>query len=174
MATLTTIIDKKHLEEQHPKPAKRKNSKSEHNNNKKQRLSPPVSNSNCAKNDMLASYQPWVIRTYGDLAKTKTITINKYARIVRTLRGEEPSSADNSKFRFWVRAKGFHVGRPPGYDAKPADGIVGRYSVCDLDRGIAPENGEDKVGSAKDPPLYVPNQPFKVRSICYVSLLCKE
>lgn len=114
-----------------------------------------------SKNDMLTTYQPWVIQTYGDLAKTKTITIKKYARILRTLRGEEVVSADNSKFRFWVKAKGFHVGKPPGYDAKPADAIVGRYSVCDADVGIQ-SLGDKLTGSAKDPPLYVPNAPFKV------------
>lgn len=116
------------------------------------------------KSDMLSAYQPWVIQTYGDLAKTKTITIKKYARILRTLRGDEVVSADNSKFRFWVKAKGFHVGKPPGYDAKPADAIVGRYSVCDADVGIQ-SLGDKLTGSAKDPPLYVPNAPFKVSAL---------
>lgn len=141
------------------KPAKRKpfkSTKAEQNNNtKKQRLTID------SKDEMLASYQPWVIQTYGDLAKTKTITIKKYARILRTLRGEEVVSADNSKFRFWVKAKGFYVGKPPGYEAKPADEIVGRYSVCDADEGI-PALNDKMTGSAKDPPLYVPNAPFKV------------
>ncbi|XP_008196033.1 nucleolar protein 4 isoform X1 [Tribolium castaneum] len=136
-----------------PTPAPK--SRAEQNNNvKRQRLS--VDN----KDDMLATYQPWVIQTYGDLAKTKTITLKKYARILRTLRGEEIVSADNSKFRFWVKAKGFHVGKPAGYEAKPADAIVGRYSVCDADEGI-PAVNEKLAGSAKDPPLYVPNAPFK-------------
>lgn len=144
------------------KPTKRKSAASkaaraEQNNNvKRQRLSVD------SKDDMLAAYQPWVIQTYGDLAKTKTITIKKYARILRTLRGEEVVSADNSKFRFWVKAKGFHVGKPANYEPKPADAIVGRYSVCDADEGIPPVNGK-LAGSAKDPPLYVPNAPFKVR-----------
>lgn len=129
----------------------------EQNNNVKR---PRVSSAD-NKDDMLACYQPWVIQTYGDLAKTKTITLKKYARILRTLRGEEVVSADNSKFRFWVKAKGFHVGRPASYEAKPADAIVGRYSVCDADEGIAAYD-EKVSGSAKDPPLYVPNAPFKV------------
>lgn len=134
-----------------------KTTRAEQNNNiKRQRLTID------SKDDMLATYQPWVIQTYGDLAKTKTITIKKYARILRTLRGEEVVSADNSKFRFWVKAKGFHVGKPANYEPKPADAIVGRYSVCDTDEGIPPVN-EKLVGSAKDPPLYVPNAPFKVR-----------
>ncbi|XP_074036788.1 nucleolar protein 4 isoform X2 [Leptinotarsa decemlineata] len=154
------------MEEHHksiPKPPKKatkkkpaaKPPKSEQNNNEK-----PQRSGADNKDDMLATYQPWVIQTYGDLAKTKTITLKKYARILRTLRGEEIVSADNSKFRFWVKAKGFCVGQPAGYDPKPADGIVGRYSVCDSDEGIPPLN--DKLfGSAKDPPLYVPNAPFK-------------
>lgn len=150
-------------EEPRPRATKRKPStprakQQEQNNNiKRQRISSTLD----PKTDMLSTYQPWVIQTYGDLAKTKTITIKKYARILRTLRGEEMVSADNSKFRFWVKAKGFHVGRPAGYDAKPADAIVGRYSVCDADTGI-PNLGDKLTGSAKDPPLYVPNAPFKV------------
>lgn len=148
------------------KAAKRKTSKAsrcEQNNNvKRQRPGAVGGGGGDHKDDMLAAYQPWVIQTYGDLAKTKTITLKKYARIVRTLRGEEVVSADNSKFRFWVKAKGFCVGRPAGYEARPADGIVGRFSVCDSDEGIPPVN-EKLSGSAKDPPLYVPNAPFKVR-----------
>ncbi|XP_014484743.1 PREDICTED: uncharacterized protein LOC106749606 [Dinoponera quadriceps] len=93
---------------------------------------------------MFTTYQPWVIKTYGDLAKTKTITIKKYARILRTLRGEEVNSAENSKFRFWVKSKGFHIGQPEGYDAKPADRIIGRHAV---------------TSPGLDPPLYVPTQP---------------
>lgn len=92
---------------------------------------------------MFNAYQPWVIKTYGDQAKTKTITIKKYARILRTLRGEEVNSAENSKFRFWVKSKGFHIGQPEGYDAKPADRIIGRHAVTN--QGL-------------DPPLYVPTQ----------------
>ncbi|XP_043276963.1 mucin-5AC-like [Venturia canescens] len=108
------------------------------------------SNENCSasaktfQNDaMFNAYQPWVIKTYGDLAKTKTITIKKYARILRTLKGEEVNSAENSKFRFWVKSKGFHIGQPSGYDAKPADRIVGRHAV---------------TSPGLDPPLYVPTQ----------------
>ena len=92
---------------------------------------------------MFNAYQPWVIKTYGDQAKTKTITIKKYARILRTLRGEEVNSAENSKFRFWVKSKGFHIGQPEGYDAKPADRIIGRHAV---------------TSPGLDPPLYVPTQ----------------
>lgn len=140
-------------------PGKSRAAAGEQNNNvKRQRMT--VDN----KDDMLATYQPWVIQTYGDLAKTKTITLKKYARILRTLRGDEIVSADNSKFRFWVKAKGFHVGKPQGYEAKPADAIVGRYSVCDADEGIPPVN-EKLAGSAKDPSLYVPNAPFKVGAV---------
>ncbi|KAF7280963.1 hypothetical protein GWI33_005296 [Rhynchophorus ferrugineus] len=133
------------------------------------RKPPPERNNNGAKRsrgtaavkgEMLEVYQPWVVRTYGDLAKTKTVTLRKYARILRTLRGEETASADTSKFRFWVKAKGFRVGQPEGYEAKPADAIAGRFSVCDTDEGIEPVASGLK-GSAQDPPLYVPTSGAK-------------
>ena len=55
-----------------------------------------------------------VLQTYGDAAKTKTISRRKAERIGRILRGHDRSNgADSSKFRFWVRAKGFRLG-PPG------------------------------------------------------------
>ncbi|CAK9801212.1 Nucleolar protein 4 [Anthophora quadrimaculata] len=107
---------------------------------------------------MFNAYQPWVIKTYGDLAKTKTITIKKYARILRTLRGEEVNSAENSKFRFWVKSKGFHIGQPEGYDAKPADRIIGRHAV---------------TSPGLDPPLYVPTQlPHNKVSLSLSGLSC--
>lgn len=53
--------------------------------------------------------QEWALKTYGDSAKTKTVTHKKYSRIVKILRGEESSSMENSKFRFWVKAKGFRL-----------------------------------------------------------------
>ncbi|XP_063542461.1 nucleolar protein 4 isoform X2 [Cydia strobilella] len=147
------------------KPSKRKSTaggsrndkKNEQNNNKR-----PKVHTGDPKLDLFETYQPWVIQTYGDLAKTKTITLKKYARILRTLRGEECNSSDSSKFRFWVKAKGFHVGKPPGYEAKPADGIVCRYSVQDAE-GCArnPEGKEIYTGSQKDPPLYIPTPPLK-------------
>ncbi|XP_064074967.1 uncharacterized protein LOC113403506 isoform X5 [Vanessa tameamea] len=147
------------------KPSKRKSTpssskndkKNEQNNNKR-----PKIQTGDPKVDLFSTYQPWVIQTYGDLAKTKTITLKKYARILRTLRGEECNSSDSSKFRFWVKAKGFHVGRPTGYDAKPADGIVCRYSVADAE-GCArgPDGQEIYTGSQNDPPLYIPTPPLK-------------
>jgi hypothetical protein len=109
------------------------------------------------KEDMFDHYQPWVIQTYGDSAKTKTISLRKYARVLRTLRGEESNSVENSKFRFWVKAKGFRIGQPPGYIAKPADGIVGSQTLSG-----------DKEGANQDPPLYVPTATAKVgRACCY-------
>ncbi|XP_058056319.1 nucleolar protein 4 [Anopheles bellator] len=60
-------------------------------------------------------FQPWVIRTYGDRAKTKTITLKKQARIIRTLRGQEMNNPDSSKFRFWVKTKGFTMSRPGNF-----------------------------------------------------------
>jgi hypothetical protein len=100
---------------------------------------------------MFDHYQPWVIQTYGDSAKTKTISLRKYARVLRTLRGQESNSVENSKFRFWVKAKGFRIGQPPGYIPKPADGIVGSQTLSD-----------NKEGGNQDPPLYVPTATTKV------------
>ncbi|XP_035795034.1 uncharacterized protein LOC118468381 [Anopheles albimanus] len=60
-------------------------------------------------------FQPWVIRTYGDRAKTKTITLKKQARIIKTLRGQEMNNPDSSKFRFWVKTKGFTTSRPGNF-----------------------------------------------------------
>lgn len=65
-----------------------------------------LSTSKMSRKTMYEAFQPWVLRTYGDSAKTKTITKKKYCRIVKTLRGEEINNAENSKFRFWVKAKG--------------------------------------------------------------------
>ncbi|XP_059617731.1 nucleolar protein 4 [Phlebotomus argentipes] len=61
---------------------------------------------------MVEAYQPWVLKTYGDLAKTKTITLRKQARIIKALSGQETNNPDSSKFRFWVKAKGFTTERP--------------------------------------------------------------
>lgn len=59
---------------------------------------------------VVVEYQEWAQRTYGDSAKTKTVTRKKYERIVRILNGEEPNNVENSKFRFWVKSKGFRLG----------------------------------------------------------------
>lgn len=61
------------------------------------------------RDEMHDKYQPWVMKTYGEQTKTKTITTRKYDRIVRTLKGLIPNTAENSKFRFWVRTKGFRL-----------------------------------------------------------------
>lgn len=62
------------------------------------------------KKQMFETFQTWALKTYGDSGKTKTVTKRKYDRIVRILTGEEEPSTENSKFRFWVKAKGFKLG----------------------------------------------------------------
>ncbi len=87
---------------------------------------------------MYDNYTPWVMGTYGDSAKTKTITTRKYARIVALLRSLEKdgsgggggdgggsaaattttaggSTSEAAKFRLWVKSKGFHLGPPAGH-----------------------------------------------------------
>jgi hypothetical protein len=46
------------------------------------------------------------LKTYGDQAKTKTITLKKQSRIIYALKGLESNKPDSSKFRFWVKSKG--------------------------------------------------------------------
>lgn len=62
------------------------------------------------KRQMFDAFQSWALKTYGDSGKTKTVTRRKYDRIVRILTGEEEATTENSKFRFWVKAKGFKLG----------------------------------------------------------------
>ena len=68
-----------------------------------------------SREEMYSKFQPWVLATYGDSAKTKTITIKKAERI-RTLlleekEGSEPAGSEAAKLRVWVRSKGLQLGR---------------------------------------------------------------
>ncbi|KAG1665255.1 Nucleolar protein 4 [Nymphon striatum] len=65
------------------------------------------------KKEVYDSFQKWALKTYGDSAKTKTVTRKKSSRIMKILKGEEQSNSENSKFRFWVKSKGFRIGPPP-------------------------------------------------------------
>uniref|UniRef100_A0A336KST7 CSON015343 protein n=1 Tax=Culicoides sonorensis TaxID=179676 RepID=A0A336KST7_CULSO len=64
---------------------------------------------------MFEEYYPWVMQTYGDAAKTKTITIKKLNRIINALNGKETNRPDSSKFRFWVKTKGFTTIKPGSF-----------------------------------------------------------
>ena len=48
-----------------------------------------------SREEMFAKFQPWVLATYGDSAKTKTITVRKAARIRALL-----STSDKVNFNF--------------------------------------------------------------------------
>ncbi|GAB1599983.1 hypothetical protein Ahia01_000275800, partial [Argonauta hians] len=61
--------------------------------------------------EMYDTFQSWALQNYGDSGKTKTVTRRKYNRIVRILNGEEVATTENSKFRIWVKAKGFRLGQ---------------------------------------------------------------
>ena len=63
---------------------------------------------------MYDTYQPWVLQTYGDSAKTKTITRNKYQRILQILNGDYVDN-ETSKFKLWCKGRGFRIGPPPDY-----------------------------------------------------------
>lgn len=111
---------------------------------------------------MWDQYQPWVLSTYGDAAKTKTITTKKYARIVALLKSltcgnstlapvldkdgnlvPQPqessggSTSEAAKFKLWVKSKGFHLGPPPGH---PDRGLPHTVDTLYL------PTGTDKVG----------------------------
>ncbi|XP_066481616.1 nucleolar protein 4-like isoform X1 [Tiliqua scincoides] len=77
-------------------------------------------------------FRDWCLRTYGDSAKTKTVTRSKYQRIAEVLRGGAGAAAgagaagEKGKFQFWVRSKGFRLGSAAGREspAKPGPGVV--------------------------------------------------
>ena len=64
-----------------------------------------------SKEEMYAKFQPWVLATYGDSAKTKTITVRKAARIRALLSTSEKVKLktfsnflrlDLRSWRFWL------------------------------------------------------------------------
>ncbi|XP_063152904.1 nucleolar protein 4-like isoform X2 [Candoia aspera] len=57
-------------------------------------------------------FRDWCLRTYGDSAKTKTVTRSKYQRIAEVLQGGGGGGGggEKGKFQFWVRSKGFRLG----------------------------------------------------------------
>merc|ERR550539_1246504 len=80
-----------------------------------------ASSSVTSRQEMLELFQPWVLATYGDSAKTKTITLRKAHRIQALLRSEEkpepisvsePAGSEAAKFRLWVKSKGLALTRP--------------------------------------------------------------
>lgn len=67
-------------------------------------------NGSGAEGPDLNLFQDWVVKNYGGNSRTKTITKEKYTKICSLLRGENiGSSSSISKFRFWVRSKGFRL-----------------------------------------------------------------
>ena len=72
-------------------------------------LPTPASRSDTQLTEMRERFQQWVIETYRDSSKTKTITRKKYERIIKTLAGEIKNCAENSKFRFWMKCKNFKL-----------------------------------------------------------------
>ncbi|XP_064605935.1 nucleolar protein 4-like [Liolophura sinensis] len=95
---------------------------------------------------MFQTFQSWALRNYGDSGKTKTVTRRKYERIIKILNGEEQSTAENSKFRFWVKAKGFRVG------GDREDGTMGFLHVPTRGHGdgIGLDKGFKRVAIVED------------------------
>nr|XP_028591451.1 nucleolar protein 4-like isoform X4 [Podarcis muralis] len=80
-------------------------------------------------------FRDWCLRTYGDSAKTKTVTRSKYQRIAEVLQGGAGAGGggggaggEKGKFQFWVRSKGFRLGNgarePPAAAAKMGQVVV--------------------------------------------------
>ena len=114
---------------------------------------------------MYDTYQPWVLQTYGDSAKTKTITKNKYQRILQILRGDYIDN-ETSKFKLWVKGRGFRIGTPPGYFQNVEGGAreaVGGLSVV----GGQQQTGGVDYSPDKDPrpDIFVQTGTVKVRFI---------
>ena len=93
-----------------------------------------------SREEMFAKFQPWVLATYGDSAKTKTITARKAMRIKDLLVAEErgdggvgePAGSEAAKFRLWVKSKGLQLGKD----------VVGEEPALFI------PTGTDKVGTA--------------------------
>lgn len=91
-------------------------------------------------------FQPWALSTYGDQAKTKTITLRKKARILKALEGKEHSRPDSSKFRFWVKTKGEWgraMGTPKDTTSLPANPPIPGFTTS------RPDGFEEAPGSRR-------------------------
>lgn len=75
----------------------------------------------------LQLFQSWLQKNYGDNSRTKTITLEKYEKICKLLRGD-PCNV-NAKFRFWVRSKGFRLLKFDHHSNKIIDDRNGRLFV---------------------------------------------
>ncbi|XP_013779844.1 nucleolar protein 4-like [Limulus polyphemus] len=94
------------------------------------------------KGEMYENFKSWAMKTYGDSAKTKTVTRKKYTRIIKILKGEEHSNAENSKFRFWVKAKGFRIGPPPTQRIEGGRSDHHLYVPCNK---VSPGTGKEET-----------------------------
>ena len=103
-----------------------------------------------AKEQMFDKFQPWVLSTYGDSAKTKTITLKKAFRIQSLLKcgekesaGSEPAGSEAAKFRLWVKSKGLQLAMP----SKEVVGEEKEFMSEDLEEPVLYlPTGTDKVG----------------------------
>ncbi|NXK86598.1 NOL4 protein, partial [Formicarius rufipectus] len=73
-------------------------------------------------------FRDWCLRTYGDSAKTKTVTRSKYQRIAEVLQGGTGSGGgsgggEKGKFQFWATKMGQVVVYVPVKTGTGADGL---------------------------------------------------
>lgn len=71
----------------------------------------PAISESAHQQQLFSKFQAWALKNYGETGKTKTITRSKYRKVINILKGVENAITENSKLRFWVKAKGFRLGR---------------------------------------------------------------
>ena len=60
---------------------------------------------------LFTTFQAWALKNYGESGKTITVTKSKYEKVVNVLKGLENNVGENSKLKFWIKSKGFQLGR---------------------------------------------------------------
>jgi hypothetical protein len=137
---------------------------------------PPLS-SEQARKIMWDQYNPWVMGTYGDAAKTKTITTKKYARIVALLRsisgggggggGGHPSCLDKDGN---VVVQPHETITTAGATGTGSSSEAAKFKLWVKSKGfhLGPPHGHQDIGLTHTlDMLYLPTGTDKVRVIRY-------
>lgn len=95
-------------------------------------------------------YAEWIRRQYGGPGcRAKIVGRPKYDQIVRAVRGELRRAAYNSKFRFWVRAKGFRMGKPVSGAINDADSLYVIDTRNSITAAVVTTSCPQAIGSKK-------------------------
>lgn len=102
-------------------------------------------------------YAEWIQRQYGGPGcRAKIVGRPKYDQIVRAVRGELRRAAYSSKFRFWVRAKGFRMGKPVSDAINDVDSlyVVDTRNRCNVSAAVVSASSPQVNGSKKQQDCY--------------------